>query len=82
MTDKAKHFLDITAEFCPLTFVKTKLLLEKMQSGETLEVRLKGAEPIRNVPKSVAELGHVILSLEAEDGEDPTGVHRLWLRKL
>lgn len=81
VTDKPKHTLDITGEICPLTFVKTKLLIEKINGGETVEVRLKGAEPLRNVPKSVKELGHVILSLTAEPGEGPEGVHRLLLRK-
>ena len=79
--ENGKHTLDITGEVCPLTFVKTKLLIEKMKAGETLELRLKGDEPLRNVPKSVRELGHVILSLSPEPGEGPQGVHRLVLRK-
>lgn len=81
MTDKANYYLDITREVCPMTFVKTKLLIEKMLSGEVLEVRLCGQEPLRNVPRSVRELGHAILSLAAEGGEGATGVHRLVLRK-
>ncbi len=82
MIDRANHYLDITGELCPLTFVKTKLLLERMQPGETLELRLTGGEPIRNVPRSVSELGHLILSMTAEEGQGPTGIHRLWLRKV
>jgi TusA-related sulfurtransferase len=81
VTDVANHTLDITGEICPLTFVKTKLLIEKMLVGETLQVRLQGDEPLRNVPKSVRELGHEILSLEPEAGEGAKGVHRLLLRK-
>ncbi|MGH6660158.1 MAG: sulfurtransferase TusA family protein, partial [Rhodospirillales bacterium] len=38
------YFIDITAEVCPLTFVKTKLLIERMRPGEVAEVRLKGQE--------------------------------------
>lgn len=75
MTD---HRLDITAEVCPLTFVKTKLLLERMAPGETAEVRLKGAEPRDNVPRSVREHGHEVLSLEPEDGGE---IYRLVIRK-
>ena len=82
MTDKPNYYLDITNEVCPLTFVKTKLVIEKMQSGESLEVRLKGQEPLRNVPRSVRELGHIIIFLDPEPGEGPNGVHRLRLRKL
>ena len=81
VTESANHTLDITGELCPLTFVKTKLVIERRHAGETLEVRLKGWEPIRNVPRSVAELGHAILSLEPEPGESATGIHRLRLRK-
>ena len=52
----ANYVLDITRDVCPLTFVKTKLLLERMASGETAEIRLKGAEPLENVPRSVRDV--------------------------
>ncbi|WP_173985075.1 sulfurtransferase TusA family protein [Magnetospirillum sp. SS-4] len=81
MTDKPNYSLDITGEVCPMTFVKTKLLVERMASGEMLEVRLKGAEPLGNVPKSIAELGHEIISTTREPGEGPEGIHRLLIRK-
>ena len=82
MTDKANYYLDITGEACPMTFVRTKLLVERMAAGETLEVRLKGSEPLLNVPKSVAELGHHIISLTPEESEGATGIHRLLIRKV
>ena len=75
------HYLDITAEICPLTFVRTKLTIEKMKPGEVLEVRLQGVEPLRNVPRSVTELGHAILSLAPEPGQGHAGAHRLIVRK-
>ena len=81
MTGATKHFLDISGEVCPLTFVRTKLLIEKMKPGEVLEVRLQGAEPLQNVPRSVTELGHAILSMVPEPGQGVTGVHRLVLRR-
>ncbi len=75
-------FLDITREVCPLTFVKTKLLIEKMAPGQTAEIRLQGAEPLENVPRSVRDEGHAVLSLEREDPEaPPLSVHRLIVRK-
>lgn len=77
MTEKQHYYLDITDEVCPMTFVKTKLLVERMASGETVEVRLKGAEPLGNVPRSLAELGHEIVSMTPEPGEGSTGVHLL-----
>jgi TusA-related sulfurtransferase len=76
------RYLDITQEVCPLTFVKTKLLIERLSPGQTAEIRLKGAEPLENVPRSVREHGHEVLSLEPEDGTtDGTGVYRLRIRK-
>ena len=57
------HRLDITNEVCPMTFVKTKLMLEKMQTGEILEVRLTDGEALENVPRSVREQGDTVLSL-------------------
>ncbi|MGY8995131.1 MAG: sulfurtransferase TusA family protein [Alphaproteobacteria bacterium] len=72
-------FLDITPDVCPLTFVKTKLAIEKMSVGETVEVRLNDGEPLKNVPRSVEEHGHQILSLEQED--EGSQVWRLVVRK-
>ncbi|MDD9876580.1 MAG: sulfurtransferase TusA family protein [Magnetovibrio sp.] len=81
-TGDADFFLDITDEVCPLTFVKTKLQIERMLPGQTLEVRLRGREPLGNVPRSVEEHGHTVLALTLEDpAQPPDGVHRLKLRK-
>lgn len=57
--------LDITAEICPMTFVRTRLALDRMQAGQVLLVRLRGKEPLENVPRTACEQGHEILSLEA-----------------
>lgn len=77
------HFLDITQEVCPITFVRTKLALERAAPGETLEVRLRGAEPLENVPRSVREHGHAVVSLVPENAtrNGPGDVWRLVLRK-
>jgi TusA-related sulfurtransferase len=66
-----------------MTFVKTRLLIERMAPGETAEVRLKGAEPLANVPQSVKELGHAVLSVAPETGTESgdAAVHRMVVRK-
>ncbi|MCH7486854.1 MAG: sulfurtransferase TusA family protein [Proteobacteria bacterium] len=80
--DDIDFYLDITQEICPLTFVKTKLLIEKMESGQVVQVRLKGAEPLENVPRSAREQGHTVLGMEPEDPDaKPDGVHILCIRK-
>ena len=42
--------LDIRGKVCPMTFVYTKLTLEKMNSGELLEVILDFPAAVENVP--------------------------------
>jgi TusA-related sulfurtransferase len=50
--------LDITRYTCPLTWVKTKLALEKLAPGDVLMVRCGAGEAIDNVPLSAREAGH------------------------
>lgn len=71
------YFLDITGLVCPMTFVRTKLMIEKMSPEETCEVHLKGSEPLENVPRSLLELGHQIVSTDEIDD----GVYRLVIKK-
>ena len=78
------YFLDITQDVCPITFVKVRLQIEKMTSNERLDIRLSGEDPLQNVPNSVTELGHAILSIEPEPQDpleevngDKKPVHRL-----
>ena len=64
--DKA---IDITAETCPMTYVRTRLALDTIESGQILLVRLRGEDPLRNVPRAAADQGHDLLELlEQEDG--------------
>lgn len=77
----AQHDLDITADRCPMTFVRTKLLIERMAPGDIARVRLKGREPLDNVPRSVRDHGHEVISIGVAD-DDPSGeIHVLILRK-
>ena len=51
--------LDITDLTCPMTWVRTKLELERMDPGEELDVRCRaGSEALENVPRSAREAGH------------------------
>lgn len=66
--EKTSHSLDLKGTPCPLNYVKTKLFLEDLNSGDTLEVLLDEGEPISNVPKSLKDDGHQILKIEKQDG--------------
>ena len=52
--------LDVTALTCPMTWVRTKLELERMAPGDALEVRCAEGEALENVPRSAAEAGHEV----------------------
>ena len=56
--------LDLRGVICPYNFVKTKLKLEMMEKGQLLSVLLDAGDPIRNVPQSVSNEGHTVLSQE------------------
>ena len=52
--------LDITGLTCPMTWVRTKLELERMAPGEVLTVSCAPGEALENVPRSAAEAGHEV----------------------
>ena len=52
-----------------MTFVKTKLELEKLKSGDRLEVLLSEGEPLDNVPKSATEQGYKVVSISPVSGK-------------
>lgn len=82
LAEKVDVFLDITEAVCPMTFVKTKLLIESMDSGQVAEVRFRGAEPLKNLPRSIKGHGHTVLKLEPEEeNPGPLTPYRLWLKK-
>jgi TusA-related sulfurtransferase len=56
----AARSLDITALTCPMTWVRTKLELERMAAGEALAVRCRPGEALENVPRSAREAGHAV----------------------
>lgn len=62
----ADRTIDITRDLCPMTFVKTRIALDRMAPGQTLLVRLRGDEPERNVPRTAAEQGHAVLDRRRE----------------
>ncbi len=52
------HTLDVSELRCPMTWVRTKVVLERLAKGETLEVRLPPGEAVVSVPRSAREAGH------------------------
>jgi tRNA 2-thiouridine synthesizing protein A len=72
--------LDIRAYACPLTWVKTRIALERLPEGARLEVWLREGEPLESVPRSAQEDGHRVLAVEVLPDE-PAGSYRLLVEK-
>lgn len=69
--------VDITDVVCPVAFVKTKVALEELDTGDVLSVRLADGEPLQNVPRSCKEQGHQVLKL-SDNGD---GTYTMLVRK-
>jgi len=72
-----KHYLDITKEHCPMTFVKAKIKLEEMAQDDILEILLTEGEPLENVPRTAAAQGFTVL----ETTHVKDNIHRVVIRK-
>ena len=69
MKKKEKILLDITNDKCPITFVKTKIALEKLQANQYLNVYVKEGEALDGLPSSLKELGyHINNKIKIRDG--------------
>lgn len=75
----APRVLDLRPFACPLTYVKTRIALERIAAGERLELWLARGEPVESVPRSAAEEGHRVVSVERLD--DDAEAFRVLLEK-
>ena len=60
--------MDLKGVLCPFNYIKVKLALEGVTPGTRLEVLLDSGQPIKNVPQSLLNDGHKIISKEAVNG--------------
>lgn len=60
-----------------MTFVRTRLALDRLPPGGLLRVRLRGEEPLRNVSANIVALGHDLLDTQAlADGSTMLDIRR------
>lgn len=59
----ADQDVDLRGEVCPFTFVKAKLALEEMETGQVLRVLLDYLPAVDNVPRSLVLQGEEILGV-------------------
>jgi TusA-related sulfurtransferase len=62
--NQADASLDLRGTPCPINFVRTKLKLDQMASGQLLEVWLDRGEPIEQVPDSLRMEGYGIEAMD------------------
>ena len=62
--------INIKGLVCPYTFVKAKLAIESMETGQILEILLDYEEAARSIPKSMEDHGQKILKVEKINDTD------------
>ncbi|MDH4232249.1 MAG: sulfurtransferase TusA family protein [Nitrospirota bacterium] len=55
--------VDIRGLVCPYTFVKAKLAIESMETGQILEILLDYDEAAKSIPKSMEAHGQQVLKV-------------------
>jgi len=76
MTEQSKNIgkidkvLDIKGEVCPYTFVRSKLALENMESGQVLKVIVDHEPATKNVPRSMENEGNKVLDISKINDTD------------
>ncbi|MFQ5585408.1 MAG: sulfurtransferase TusA family protein [Thermodesulfobacteriota bacterium] len=60
--------LDLRGVLSPMSFVKTTLKPESMDTGRLLEIILDEGEPTQNIPESLRDEGHRIVAVKRENG--------------
>jgi tRNA 2-thiouridine synthesizing protein A len=53
--------LDLRGEVCPYTFLKARLALEGLRAGVLLRVVVDNETSARDVPRSLAGAGHIVI---------------------
>lgn len=56
--------LSLCGTTCPLNFVKTKLKLESIKTGNILEVIVEDEESAINLPRGIEAEGHKVILIE------------------
>jgi TusA-related sulfurtransferase len=56
--------VDVRGVACPMTWVRTRVALDRLAPGEALEVLLRAGEPLENVPRTAEEEGHRVAARE------------------
>jgi TusA-related sulfurtransferase len=73
--------LDLTTTKCPLNFVKAKLAVEKLASGQVLEILTRaGSQEALSLQESLQREGYTVDVLALAEAENPAKVSNQTLR--
>lgn len=73
---ETNNVLDLKGVECPYNYIKAKLYLEDIKKDSTVMIHLDDGEPINNVPVSLENDGHQVVSKERVNGH-----YRVLVRK-
>jgi TusA-related sulfurtransferase len=62
--------INIKGEVCPYTFVRSKLAIEELESGQVLEVITDHFPATKNVPRSMENEGNKVLEITQLNEKD------------
>lgn len=62
--------INLKGEVCPYTFVKSKLALEMLDSGDVLRVIVDHKPAVENVPRSMENEGNQVLDVSKINATD------------
>lgn len=69
MSDKPDKILDCLGLYCPEPVFRTRLALDEIKKGQTLEVIADDPAAEEDIKRLVKRLGHEVLSLESDDDQ-------------
>ena len=69
MKSEKLKIINLEGEVCPMTFVKTRLEIEKIEKNHIIKFIYDSEEAKTNVPKSIKEIGYSILEIKNLEGK-------------
>ncbi|MBL7169040.1 sulfurtransferase TusA family protein [Candidatus Bathyarchaeota archaeon] len=69
MTENPDKALDCTGLYCPEPVFRTRLALDELETGQTLEVTADDPAAEEDLKRLAKRLGHEVLDLKVEDDE-------------
>jgi len=69
MTEKPNKLLDCLGLYCPEPVFRTRLALDELEAGQTLEVTADDPAAEEDLKRLAKRLGHEVLDLKVEDDE-------------